>query len=239
MMNRILVALLLVFPLVLHGQEFEEEVSDQLPNHWVKVFAETPVQYGIGYELRAGKHWLISAQAGILSEPNSTMILWAMEEFGTDPIVVEVIESAFTSGTVLELDLGYSLGKRNYVATYVQGLLLTGEDTPSGAIGEALNEDLTSYPRRNNRPIANETVTVKSNLIQLGLLYGHRFPLSKDKLELIVEFGISANISSSSELESDQRDYSTLNATFDTYLANVYQDYAFIPSLSIGLAYGF
>ena len=70
-----LLMLILLFPfIVLHAQK-----------HSIKALAEVPIQFGIGYEYHINKKFSVTAQGGVLSEPNSTFIIYVLEKVGTTP----------------------------------------------------------------------------------------------------------------------------------------------------------
>ena len=71
------------------------QCSVLLAQHSVKVLAEVPLQFGVGYEGHLNKRFSISVQGGVLCEPNSTLAIYFLEKVGTTPEVIEVIRDSF------------------------------------------------------------------------------------------------------------------------------------------------
>jgi hypothetical protein len=212
-------------------------VSLQAQHSSLKLKIQVPVQFGIGYEGRLSKRFSFQASAGLLTQPNSTLIINTLDALGTDPQVVMMIKDAFQFGFVGEGGLNYNFGK-NYVGAFFQMIALHGGDAPTAIVEDYFNTDVSNYPARKGRSASSEKyLHLKSTLYQAGLLYGRRFPLKNKRLEIDAEFGISANLGSQSKLSSDTRDLSALSKVANTELAGYYSDYAFVPSLTVCLVY--
>jgi hypothetical protein len=78
-----LLLLTIFFPFVLSAQK-----------HTIKALAEVPVQVGVGYEGFVSKRFSISVQGGVLTEPNSTLIINILEKLGTTPEIIDIIEES-------------------------------------------------------------------------------------------------------------------------------------------------
>jgi len=203
----------------------------------LKLKAQVPVQFGLGYEGKISKRFSFQTSAGILTQPNSTVIIEVLDALGTDPQIVLMIEDAFKFGFVGEGSLNYNFG-RNYVGTFFQLIALHGGDTPASLVEDYFNTDINNYPTRKGRTTTSEVyLHLTSTLYQGGLLYGRRFSLKNKRLEIDAEFGISANLGSQSKLTSDTRDLTALSTAADTELAGYYSEYAFVPSLTVCLVY--
>ncbi|MEO7992528.1 MAG: hypothetical protein ABI663_23455, partial [Chryseolinea sp.] len=201
--------------------------------------AEIPVEFGIGYEGKISKHFSINLQAGLMTNPNSTIIIDVLEVLGTDQQITLMINDAFKFGTVGKLGLHYNFN-RNYVGAFCQVIALHGGDTPTDLIESYFGEDISMYPVKRNRTSTNEVyLTLKSTLYQAGVLYGRRFPLKDKRFEIDTEFGVSANIGSKSTLTSENRSLEALSVEVDDELKYYYSHYAFVPSLTVALAYKF
>lgn len=203
----------------------------------VKLFAEIPVQFAAGYEGKISKRFSINVSGGLLTQPNSTLIVNVLEMFGTDEQVLLIIEDTFRFGAVGEVGLNFNFGK-NYIGAFGQVIALRAGDTPSAIIESYFGTSISSYPARHGRqPASEKYLSLTSTLLQTGLLYGRRFPVS-DRLTLFSEIGISANVYSKSTLSSQERDLSRLSIAVDSELAGYYSEYAFVPSVTVGVAYG-
>jgi hypothetical protein len=199
--------------------------------HYFKALVEVPVQFGVGYEIRATKRMSAGIQVGVLTEPHSSIILFSLEQLGTEKDVVLMIENAFQSGLVLEGGLNYHF-KSNYVGAFVQQIRLTGKETQNKLIEIATGIRLPTNPFNQSSKLS----TLKSNLLQVGVLYGKRFPLRLKNTELHVEMGMSMNVASSSSLSPA---LPTLSERIDVYLKDVYRNNAYVPSIQVAFVYAF
>ena len=220
LVNRLFIALFLAVSFLSVGQ-----------THRVKLLAEVPVQFGLGYEGMVSKRFSVSAQGGLLTNPNSDLILTVLQEFGTDPEILRVVDDVFQFGLVGELGVNYNFGK-NYVGTFAQLINLRGKGTQS----DPLSDYFDPIPGGNGNNVALE---VRSSLVQGGVLYGRRFPLKNKHFEIDAEVGVSANLWSNSKVDSERRDFSRLSDQLDEELDYYYSHYAFVPSLSVMLVYNF
>lgn len=207
-------------------------------NHSVKALAEVPIQFGLGYEGHVSKRFSISVQAGILSEPNSTLTIYILEEFGTTPEVIEVIRESFKFGLVGELGVNYNFG-RNYMGTFGQFINLRGRGTAPDPIEEYFDENFSVFPVKPGSDPDDRQVSVRSSLIQIGILYGRRFPLKNEHFEIDAEFGASKNIWSNNRLTSDNRDLQEMDDEVDRKLDYYYSRYGYFPTLTVAVVYKF
>lgn len=206
--------------------------------HSIKALAEVPVQFGLGYEGFVSKHFSISVQGGVLTEPNSTLIINVLEKLGTSPEIIDIIDDSFKFGLVGEAGVNYSFGK-NYVGTFGQFINLRGRGTAPDPIEEYFDENFSLFPVRPGSDPDDRKVSVRSSLIQVGILYGRRFPLKDKHFEIDAEFGISKNVWSKSHLYSKNRDLSELDDEVNEELDYYYSKYGYIPSLTVAFVYKF
>lgn len=203
-------------------------------SHRIKVLAEVPVQFGLGYEGHVSKHFSLSVQGGVLTNPNSDLIINVLEGFGTDPDIILIIEDVFKFGLVGEVGVNYNFGK-NYVGTFGQFINLRGNGITADPIEDYFNTTIPVLPGNGS----DIDLKLRSSLIQVGALYGRRFPLRNEHFEIDAEFGFSANVWSKSELSSEKRDLSRLSEEVDDELDYYYSKYAFVPSLTLAFVYNF
>ena len=163
--------------------------AQPFPQHRVKTLIEVPVQIGVGYEWQPHKHVSFGVQSGFLSEPNTSIILFALEQIGLDEETRAMIEDSFRSGVVVEGGLNYNF-KKNYAGVFYQSLFLTGKETRNDGVEEVMGVDLTTYPRL-NRFSQDRVMTLKSHLSQIGILYGRRIPFKNRPFEIDLEIGFS------------------------------------------------
>ncbi len=227
LLKNLLMLLLLLPCIVLHAQK-----------HSIKALAEVPLQFGLGYEYHINKKFSISVQGGVLSEPNSTVVIWVLEKVGTTPEIIDVIRDSFKFGLVGELGANYNFGK-NYVGTFGQFINLRGKGTAPDPVEEYFDENFSLFPLRPGSDPDDRQVSVRSSLIQVGVLYGRRFPLKNEHLEIDAEFGVSKNVWSKSHLYSENRDLSEMDDEVDEKLDYYYSRYGYIPSLTVAFVYKF
>ena len=202
--------------------------------HEFKTFWEAPVQFGVGYGYRIDHDWSAQLQVGVISEPNSGMILSIIEGLGTDPATVEMIENAFKFGTVVELGSYYHFNKW-YSGVYFHGIFLKGNEAPQEIVEEVMETDIQSFPTKIGRRASQITeLELQSDLYQGGILVGRYLNIPETHSGLYLEFGISMNLTSSSSLSSPERELASLSEEVDDYLDGIYRTYAFIPSFNVG-----
>jgi hypothetical protein len=201
-------------------------------SHHLGILAEIPVMFGMSYEYKTSSPISLSLQAGFLTEPNTSVILYTMETLGINPDVVLMIEDAFQSGLVL--DAGVRFNYRNHFAEiFLQHFFLVGKDTPKELVENALGVSffrLPSFPVSGVLPPAD--LTLRSQLTQPGILYGYRIGLPGNS-EIVLTAGISINIYSNSSLSSERWNLSSVNDNLNNYLKGIFTTYAYIPSISL------
>ncbi len=196
---------------------------------------EVPVQLGLRVDYNVSSRFSVNIQAGLLRKPNSTMILSTLNTLGVDDLTIDLIESAFESGYVVEEGINYHF-KNNHVGVFLSQVFLSGSDTPSDVTALVFDQDFNTFPRRPGRNNATviDSFLLKSNLFQIGVQYGRMFPLSNG-FTILMEIGVSANLGSMNSLDSDQLDLTRLDAQADAFFRDLYSNYAFIPSLTVGI----
>ena len=203
----------------------------------IKVIAEVPLHFGIGYEGQVSKHFSVGGSLGAMTSPNSDLILSYMRFIGTDELLVLILEDAFQLGIVGEVNFNYNFG-RNYFGAFGQAIGVKAGDASWDVVEDYFNTTQNSYPFKPGKAgTSDKYVTVKTRLYQAGVLYGHRFPIEGSRFEIDVEMGLSANVGSTSNITSASHDLSALNTRFNETLDKFYKDYAFIPSLGVLFVY--
>jgi hypothetical protein len=205
----------------------------------LKFAAEFPLHFGIGYEGLIGRGVSAGGSMGVMTSPNSDLIISYLRFIGTDEELVLIVEDAFQLGIVGEINLNYNF-KRNYIGIFSQVIGAQGGDVSAELLEDYFDVELDDYPVKPGGSTAQErNLKLRTRLYQLGLLYGHRFPLKDNRFEIDVEVGLSANLGSVSKLYSDNRDLSELNERLNFELKTFYQEYAFIPSVGVMFVYKF
>jgi len=203
----------------------------------IKVIAEVPLHFGIGYEGQVSKHFSVGGSIGAMTSPNSDLILSYMRFIGTDELIVLILEDAFQLGIVGELNFNYNFG-RNYFGAFGQVIGVKAGDASWAVVEDYFNTTQGSYAVKPGKAgTSDKYVTIKTRLYQAGVLYGHRFPIVGSRFEIDVEMGLSANVGSTSKMYSENRDLTKLSERFNTTLDKFYKEYAFIPSLGVLFVY--
>jgi hypothetical protein len=205
----------------------------------LKVIAEVPLHFGIGYEGRIGGGFSAGGSLGVLTSPNSDLIITYLKIIGTDEELVLIIDDAFQLGWVGEINVNYCF-KRNYAGIFSQAIGAQAGDVDPELIEDYFDVELDDYPLKpGGSNVSEKNVTVRTRLYQLGLLYGRRFPLKDNRFEIDAEVGLSTNIGSTSKIYSDNRDFPALNERLNVTLQDFYSDYALIPSAAVMFVYKF
>lgn len=202
----------------------------------IKLIAEVPVHFGLGYEGQISKHFSVGSSMGVFTSPHSTIIIGYLKFIGTNENLLILIEDAFQVGFVGEVNVNYNF-KRNYIGTFGQIIGVQAGNASATIVEDYFETRMSDYPIKSGK--ANESdrfLTFRTRLYQVGLLFGHRFPI-KERFEIDVELGLSTNISSKSKLYSEKRDLSTLNERMNEELVEYYKDYAIIPSFGLMFVY--
>jgi uncharacterized caspase-like protein len=203
----------------------------------VKLLAEAPVQFGVGFEASLTNRFSLSLQIGLLRDPNSTLMMKSFEAFGMDEEIVVMIENSFKRGVVLEAGLNYNF-RKSYVGVFYQQINLRGGSSPAYVYQSQFDTDINTLPVKPNSTTQIETsLTIQSNLSQLGFLYGRRFMLKNPRFEIDVEAGISKNVGSVTKVTSENREVGTLDNEVNKELDDYYSQYAYIPSLTVAFVY--
>lgn len=203
----------------------------------VKLLAEVPVQLGVGFEAALSYRFSLSLQAGMLRDPNSTLMMETFKAFGNDQEIINMIEKSFKRGVVIEGGLNYNFGK-SYVGVFYQQINLSSGESPASAYESQFNTDINLLAVKPGRPtIIEKSVNIQSNLSQVGMLYGRRFALKNSKFEIDAEAGISKNIDSFTKVTSENREVDSFSQEVNQELDAWYARHAIIPSLTVALVY--
>lgn len=210
-----------------------------LAQHSLKIGTQFPIQYAVQYDYHFHPKWSANAQVGVLTKPYDAVILNLLNALGVEQEIVNVLNSAFNFGVITQVGGNYHFGK-NYVGALGSWIHLNAADTPVSAVEAAFNVSVASYPTRprqnNSNPV---TLTLASDLYNVGILYGRRFTFANPKIELHTEFSFAKTIASSSYVESPQRALETLSTPVDAELKTTYLDYGYLPSINVFFVYKF
>lgn len=211
----------------------------------LKAGVELPLQYSIGIENRFTEALAVHGQIGTVFFPFNYTALGMMETYGGNKGMTDILDANFHSGITLGLGGNYYFSKqtrKNYAGPFFQYFNMLKADISDNVINDYFDVDLNSYasgaiPRNMSR----EPLTLTTNFIQLGFLYGRRiFFYKKNEMELHFEFGISKTIYSNSRIDSDFRIFSmelkdNVNKTINDY----YKKHALLTTINIYYIYKF
>lgn len=206
----------------------------------VFIGTQIPLQFTAGLEHRFSNKISAQAQVGIITRPYSGFIVDAMETFGMDKKLSQVIKKAFRSGTVIGIGPNYHFG-RNYVGIYGQYMHLKGGGiTPADALSVYFKKDFTEF---NLTGIPLFEFSMQLNAVNAGALFGHEFRLRNPRLSLRGEAGLSKIVASKNSFVSnrtliDQTAFAqTLYKEMDREMRDAFWKYGFIPTINLYLAY--
>jgi hypothetical protein len=205
----------------------------------IKIGTQIPIQYALQYDYQFHPRWSGNVQAGVLTKPYDQVILSLLKSLGVAQEIVNVLTSAFNFGIITQVSANYHF-KKNYVCVTGSWLHLQAADAPVSAVETAFGVSVASYPLR-PRQIAKTpvTLTLSSDLYNVGILYGRRFIFKNPKIELHTEFSFAKVLGSSSYVESPQRSVESLSAIVNNELKTDYLDYGYLPSINVFFVYKF
>lgn len=204
---------------------------DAVRQHEVRVNVRYPLQASIGYDFFFNKRFSARAEAGMLGLSNSFLFVGQSER---DDINLMLRES-FDRGISLSMGLQYHV-HYHYIGGFLQSLRMKGA-TASSMVENQLNTAIADHPLKTG--VGSEvvqTLTLTSQLIQVGVLYGRIIPFKDSRWRATIEFAISKTLASQSALHSNTRDLYALQTAVDDKLDDWYRRYGFVPSLSIGVS---
>jgi hypothetical protein len=203
----------------------------------LKLIAELPIHFGIGYEGQISKRFSVGSSIGVFTSPNSDIIIGYLKFLGTDENLLLVIDDAFQLGIVGEVNINYNM-KRSYIGAFTQVMGVQASDASAVLVENYFDIDMNDYPLFNAGVSSTDKhLSFRTRLYQVGMLLGHRFPFKDNRFEIDVELGLSANVGSKSKVYSEERDLSKFNERFNEELVEYYKKYAFIPSMGVMLVY--
>ena len=212
----------------------------QNTNHFLKIGTQIPYQYNGGAEISVHPRMGVEGKLGILTAPYDKAILSITQWFGVDDTLKKLIDGAFKHGTIIELGANYHF-KQHYVGIFGQFVRLKAAATPVSIWNSFTGLDFAPL---NPSGDALLQLTMKVNLYQLGVVYGHRFAFKNPRWELHTEVGVSKTIASKSILSSNRprldakSEVQALYKEADDYLNDeIFIPYVIVPTLNVYVAY--
>lgn len=206
------------------------------------IFAGTqiPLQFTVGYEYRLSKVLSARAQAGFVGQPYSGFIVDAMEAFGMDKYLSQVIRKSFEGGVVIGAGPNFHFGK-NYIGVFGQYMRLkTGGITPADALSIQFKKDFSQFDVT-GLPVF--VFNMQSSMFNTGLLYGRQFTLRNPRFAINAEAGIAKVVASKNNFSSNRslidrtRFATNLYRELDEEIRSAYWKHGFIPTLNLYFVY--
>jgi hypothetical protein len=196
----------------------------------LQIGSQIPLNYSLGVEHEFGPKFSAAIHFGILTQPYDKAIMGILKSFGTDESLVNTIGDAFNIGYIVQTSLKFNFHK-SYIGLVPSYYYLRANDAPADAIesyyGITLPFGIGS----------KKTYTIKSNLYNIGLLYGHRFTLKNPHMEIRLELEVVKTAASSSSLWNDSEKLDKISEKVDNKLNGYYMTYGYLPSLNIYWVY--
>jgi hypothetical protein len=212
------------------------------PKSSIFIGTQIPLQFAAGYAYRFHQKASANVQAGFVSKPYSGFIVDAMEAFGMDKYLAQVIRKSFQSGTVVGVGANLHFGMA-YAGAFVQYLHLKGGGiTPADAMSVYFKKDFSQF---NVNALPLFEFSMQSNIINTGLLFGRRFNLRNPSFGINAEVALAKTVGSKNSFASnraivDQTGFArNLYSELDESMREAYLDHGYIPTLNLYLVYRF
>jgi hypothetical protein len=168
-------------------------------------------------------------------------MLKAMEGFGLDKNLSRTIENSLQNGLMATLGANYHFGK-NYLGVYGQYAHLKGETSLAEAASAYFGRDLSFL---NPLGISILELSARSNLYNVGVIYGRRFTLPNPRFEILAEAGFGKILGSSNKFATNQMLIERIALVQQLYkqmdkdFNSAYWKHGFLPSINVYLTYQF
>jgi hypothetical protein len=204
---------------------------------------KAPYTYNLGYYQRFTPRWGIHADIQIITLPFSNTPLSMMKMWGADPKLVAILEEPYSIGAGVDIGVHYYFGsdnRRYYVGTSVQWMNLLKRDISDEVINEAFDVELDG-PQFPVGPITKQDskkpLTLNTNYVQLGFYTGKKWQLRSREWQFRLEVGVSMNIYSHHNLQSDYRYITPIAKQANEELQAMMHKYAWLPTINAFFIY--
>ncbi|MDQ3394803.1 MAG: hypothetical protein M3512_11930 [Bacteroidota bacterium] len=208
-------------------------------NHFfLKAGTQIPFQHNAGSEFVLNSRLGFQMQYGLLTAPYQGYISKVVSQFENDRKLIKLIDDSFQSGSILGLGFNYHFQK-NYFGAFGQYISLRNASSASEALQAYYNFDF-SFLNAITGPV---DLTLQSNLYNLGLMYGRRFILKDPGLQMHLELGVSKNLTSKNNLQSNLAFIDRLGLAQNLYnrldhsLRDIFSSHIVIPTINIYIVY--
>lgn len=191
----------------------------------VQVGTQFPLMYAVGYEYQFKNDISFNFQGGILTKPYDEIILTVLESYSDNKALMSTIGEAFKYGLIIQPTLKYHFSK-NYFGLYYSYFWLYAEDTPMDAFENYYGISLPIGIRQ-------DEMKLKSELLNIGLLYGRKFYFKNPSFQVWLELSLAKTCWSYSELTHEDYNLENLSNSVDEELNEYYMKYGYLPSINI------
>jgi len=207
--------------------------------HSVKIGTDIPLQYAIGYDYQISQRFSSGLKFGLLTTPYDEILLSLFELLGANENVIEVIKDGYEIGLILEVGGNYHFGRNHMLGVSGQLIDLRASEARADAIETLLGINFSDFlgPLKNLAP--DDIIYVKSTLYQLVVRYSWTKQLKNPHFKIRPEVSLSINLSSNTQVQSDEYDLSDIQDDVDNFMTTFYHHYAYIPTFGIYFVYTF
>ncbi len=218
-------------------------VNAQLEEQGYRVGIKLPYTYDIGYFFRFNTRLAGYVSTQFITIPFSAVPINMMNMLGANADITAILKEPFSIGAGIDLGMHYYFGtdsRRYYFALNTQWMNLLKRDIKDKVINKAFNTDLNSADIPIG-PIAKwqsrKPLTINTNYINIGIVFGKIIPLRKKKTELRLEIALSKTVYSHHNLQSDYRIITPIAQQTNSQLQSLFRKYGWFPSLNIYFIY--
>ena len=207
----------------------------------ILIGTQVPLQYTVGFSYHFSPVISARAQVGLLTKPYDRMVLGIMEQFGLEKPISRLIERSLDHGLMYTLGGNYHFGK-NYIGLFGQHAQLKGNISLENAASTYFDRDLSFLSPFG---VSLLEISAKSNITNIGLIYGRRFVLPNPRFEILAEAGVAKVIGSNNQFSSNQRLLEQVPLVKQLYrnlasdFSDAYRKNGYLPSINIYLNYHF
>lgn len=191
----------------------------------VQIGTQFPLMYAVGYEYQFKNDISFNFQAGVLTKPYDEIILNVLESYSDNKALMSTIGEAFKYGLIIQPTLKYNFSK-NYIGLYYSYFWLYAEDTPMEAFENYYGVSLPIGIRQ-------DEMKLRSELLNIGLMYGRRFYFKNPSFQIWLELSLAKTCWSYTELTHEDYNFESLSNSVDEELNEYYMKYGYLPSLNI------
>lgn len=207
----------------------------------IMVGTQIPLQYTLGFNYPFSPVISARAQVGLLTKPYDRMMLGIMENFGLEKNLGRLIEKSLDHGLMFTLGGNYHIGK-NYIGIFGQHARLKGDISLENAAIAYFDSDLSFLSPFGMSLLE---VSARSNIYNVGILYGRKIILPNPRFEILAEAGIAKVLLSKNYFSTNQRLVEQLPLVKQVYrnmdrdFQEAYLRYGYIPTINLYLNYHF